>query len=106
MCIRDRYAPLLYDNGQRAAIGKGKIGPDVVAAMKRNKAVYFVATGGAGALISKSMTAAEIVAYEDLGAEAVRRVTVKDFPAIVGVDCTGADIYEIGRSRWAEDAAE
>ena len=99
----DKYAPLLYDMGQKAAIGKGKIGEQVIEAMKRNKGVYFIATGGAGALISKCMTAAEAVAYEDLGAEAVRRITVENLPLIVGVDCQGQDVYEIGQRKWSKE---
>ena len=99
----DKYAPALYGQGQKAAIGKGQIGGQVVEAMKEHTGVYFIATGGAGALISKCMTSAEIVAYADLGAEAIRRVTVENLPLIVGVDCQGRDIYQLGQEQWKKE---
>lgn len=89
----DDYAPVLLDLGQSGMIGKGPRGQNVVEAMKRNGAVYFAAIGGAGALISKCIVAAEVIAYDDLGAEAVRKLTVRDMPVIVATDSTGFDLY-------------
>ena len=89
----DRYAPRLLDLGNKAMIGKGKRSKEVVEAIIRNHAVYFAAVGGAGALLSKCIRTSEIVCYEDLGAEAIRRIEVKDFPAIVVIDCEGNSLY-------------
>jgi len=96
------YTPTLIAAGQKGMIGKGEMGADVVAAMKKHKAVYFAAVGGAGALISKSIVAAEVVAYDDLGAEAVRKLEVKDFPVIVALDCHGGNLYEEGIAKYAK----
>ncbi len=90
----DQYAPTLLDLGQLAMIGKGKRKPEVIKAMKRNGGVYFAAIGGAGALISKSITAAEIVCYEDLGTEAIRKLTVKDLSLTVVIDRNGNNLYD------------
>ena len=90
----DKYTPGLLDLGLFGMIGKGKRSPEVHEAMIRNGAVYFAAIGGAGALLSKAITASEVVAYDDLGTEAIRKLTVKDFPAIVVIDSTGKDLYE------------
>lgn len=90
----DKYTPRLLDMGLSAMIGKGKRSPQVLEAIIRNESVYMAAVGGAGALLSKCIISSEIVAYEDLGAEAVRRLTVKDFPVIVVVDCEGNNLYE------------
>lgn len=90
----DKYAPKLLDLGNRAMIGKGKRSEAVTEAIIRNKAVYFAAIGGAGALISKCIKKSEIVCYEDLGAEAVRKIEVEDFPVIVVVDSEGNNLYE------------
>ena len=98
----DPYAPALLDQGLKGMIGKGGRSDEVVDAMKRNTAVYFAATGGAAALISRSITAAEIVAYEDLGAEAIRKLTVEDFPLIVAQDCHGGNVYEEGQAKYAK----
>jgi fumarate hydratase subunit beta len=98
----DDYSPKLLDLGLRGMIGKGYRGSEVVDAMKRNKAVYFAAIGGAAALIGKSIQKAEIVAYEDLGAEAIRRLEVKDLPAVVVIDAEGNDLYEIGQKQYLE----
>ncbi len=98
----DPYAPALLDKGLKGMIGKGARSDAVVDAMKKNTAVYFAATGGAAALISRSITAAEIVAYEDLGAEAIRKLTVEDFPVIVAQDCYGANVYEEGQKKYAK----
>jgi fumarate hydratase subunit beta len=81
-------------------IGKGIRGEEVINAMKKHKAVYFAATGGAGALLSKTIEEAEVVAYEDLGTEAIRRMRVKDFPAIVVNDIYGKDLYKEGREKY------
>jgi fumarate hydratase subunit beta len=98
----DPYAPALLDKGLKGMIGKGGRSDEVVESMKKNTAVYFAATGGAAALISKSIKAAEIVAYEDLGAEAIRKLTVEDFPLIVAQDCHGGNIYEDGQKKYAK----
>ncbi len=90
----DSYTPALLDLGLIGMIGKGKRSEAVREAIVRNGAVYFAAVGGAGALLSKSITAAEVIAYEDLGTEAVRRLTVENFPAIVVIDSKGNDLYE------------
>ena len=90
----DKYAPVLLDLGNKAMIGKGKRSPEVVEAIIRNKAVYFAAIGGAGALISKCIKKSEPVCYEDLGAEAVRRLEVENFPVIVVIDSEGNNLYE------------
>ena len=90
----DKYAPTLLDLGEKAMIGKGKRSKEVIDAIIRNKAVYFAAIGGVGALLSKCIKASEIVAYEDLGAEAIRRITVENFPVIVVADCHGGNLYE------------
>lgn len=92
----DAYAPRLLDLGLRGMIGKGKRSPEVIASMKKNGGVYFGAIGGAAALIAKRITGAEVVCYEDLGSEAIRRLTVKDFPATVIIDAAGNNLYEIG----------
>ena len=90
----DKYAPRLLDLGEKAMIGKGKRSKEVVDAVIRNHAVYFAAIGGAGALLSKCITKSEIVCYEDLGAEAIRKIEVKDFPVIVVIDREGNNLYE------------
>lgn len=90
----DKYAPTLLDMGEKAMIGKGKRSKEVLDAIVRNKAVYFAAVGGAGALLSKCITKSEVVCYEDLGAEAILKMEVKDFPVIVVVDSEGNNLYE------------
>lgn len=90
----DRYAPALLDIGLKGMVGKGKRSDAVREAVIRNGAVYFAAIGGAGALLSKAITESEVVAYEDLGTEAVRKLTVKDFPVIVVMDKNGNDLYK------------
>lgn len=89
----DKYTPSLLQNGLKAMIGKGKRSQEVKDAMIRTHAVYFAAVGGCGALLSKCITASLVLCYDDLGTEAVRRITVKDFPCIVAVDCRGNDLY-------------
>ena len=91
----DKYAPTSLDLGETVMIGKGKRSPQVVEAMIRNGAVYLAAIGGAGALLSKAIVSSEIIAYEDLGAEAIRKIEVKDFPVIVVIDSQGNNLYEI-----------
>ena len=90
----DKYAPILLDLGEKAMIGKGKRSPEVIDAIIRNKAVYFAAIGGAGALLSKCIKKSEIICYEDLGAEAVRKIEVENFPVIVVIDKNGNNLYE------------
>lgn len=90
----DKYTPELLDLGLRGMIGKGKRSDAVKEAIVRNGAVYFAAVGGAGALLSKAITSAEVIAYDDLGAEAVRRLKVENFPVIVVIDSEGNDLYE------------
>lgn len=96
----DAYTPELLDNGLGAMIGKGVRSNEVVEAIKRNKCVYFGAIGGAGALIAECIKKAEVVAYDDLGTEAIRRLEVVDFPAVVLMDCEGNDLYEAGQSKF------
>ena len=96
----DSYTSVLLDLGLKGMIGKGSRSKDVVEAMVRNKSIYFAAIGGAGALISKSIISSKIIAYEDLGAEAVRRIEVKKFPVIVAIDSTGEDLYKVGREKY------
>ena len=90
----DRYAPRLMDLGLTGMIGKGKRSPEVKDAMIRNGATYFAAVGGAGALLSKCITSSEVIAYDDLGTEALRKLTIADFPAIVVMDCQGGCLYK------------
>ncbi|MBR5382625.1 MAG: Fe-S-containing hydro-lyase [Clostridia bacterium] len=96
----DSYTPALLDAGLLGMIGKGKRSPEVIAAMKRNGAVYFGAVGGAAALIARRIKSSEVIAYEDLGTEAIHRFTVADFPAIVLIDSLGNDLYEIGPAKY------
>ena len=96
----DAYSPTLIANGQTGMIGKGKRGPEVIAAMKEHGAVYFGAIGGCGALLSSCIKKAEVVAYDDLGAEAIRRLEVVDFPVIVIIDSEGNNLYETGRAAY------
>ncbi|MBI5814876.1 MAG: Fe-S-containing hydro-lyase [Nitrospinae bacterium] len=96
----DAYAPRLMEIGMKGMIGKGKRAKDVVDAMVKHKAVYFAAIGGAAALIARSIKSVELVAYEDLGPEAVRRLVVEDFQVMVINDVTGADLYEIGQAKY------
>ena len=90
----DKYAPQLLDLGLGAMVGKGKRSQAVIDAIVRNGSVYFAAVGGAGALLSKCITSAEVVAYDDLGTEAIRKLTVENFPAIVVIDSEGNNLYE------------
>ena len=96
----DAYAPRLIELGLTGMVGKGLRSLQVVDAMKKHGAVYFGAIGGAGALIAKSIVREEIVAFPELGPEAIRKLTVKDFPAVVVIDCQGNSLYETGRERY------
>lgn len=96
----DAYSPTLIELGQTGMIGKGKRGNEVVDAMKKFGAVYFGAIGGCGALLSKCIKKAEVVAYEDLGAEAISRLEVEDFPVTVIIDSFGNNLYETGRKNY------
>jgi fumarate hydratase subunit beta len=97
------YTPKLIEVGQKGMIGKSEMGPEVVDAMKKHKAVYLAAVGGAGALLSKRITASEIVAYEDLGPEAIRKLTVEDFPVVVALDCHGGNLYKEGLTQYGKN---
>ncbi|MBQ8596612.1 MAG: Fe-S-containing hydro-lyase [Lachnospiraceae bacterium] len=99
----DKYAPSLLDLGQIGMIGKGKRTEDVRQAVIRNEAVYFAAVGGAGALLSKSIISSEVIAYEDLGTEAIRKLEVKDFPVIVVIDSKGNNLYETAIQAYKEE---
>lgn len=96
----DSYAPLLHSLGLKGTIGKGSRSKEVKEAMMKHKAVYLASVGGAGALISKSIESSEVVAYPELGPEAIRRVKVKDFPCIVINDMYGGDLYEEGKKKY------
>ena len=93
----DAYSPTMIAQGQTGMIGKGKRSPEVIAAMKEHGAVYFGAIGGCGALLSKCIKKAEVIAYDDRGAEAIRRLEVEDFPVIVGVDSFGGNLFDGGK---------
>lgn len=99
----DKYAPSLLDLGQIGMIGKGKRSEEVRQAVIRNSAVYFAAVGGAGALLSKSIVGSEVIAYDDLGTEAIRKLEVKDFPVIVVIDAKGNNLYETAIQAYKED---
>ena len=98
----DAYSPDLIALGQTGMIGKGKRGPEVIEAMKKYGAVYFGAIGGCGALLSKCIKKAEVIAYEDLGAEAICRLEVEDFPVVVVIDSKGNNLYETGRMNYLD----
>jgi len=98
----DKYTPTLLELGLKGMIGKGPRGQAVKDAIKRHKAVYFAAIGGAGALISKAIRKAEVIAYPELGTEAVMRLEVEDFPAVVVNDVYGNDLYQIGVEKYGE----
>src|SRR5512139_3097118 len=101
----DKYAPYLLEHGLKGMIGKGPRGEEVKDAIKKHHAVYFAAVGGAGALISKAIKKAEVIAYPELGTEAVMRLEVEDFPAVVVNDVHGADLYRIGVEQYREIGA-
>lgn len=93
-CRMDTYAPKLYDMGMTATIGKGERSKEVIEAIKKNKGIYLCAIGGAGALAALSITKCEVIAFEDLGCESVKKLTFKDFPLYVGIDCEGNSIFD------------
>lgn len=96
----DSYTPTLLDLGLKGMIGKGARSEEVINSIKINKSIYFGAIGGAAALIGKSITNSEIIAYEDLGAEAIRKMEVKDLPLVVVIDAEGKNLYEIGQEAY------
>lgn len=96
----DKYTPLMLKNGLKGMIGKGKRGSEVIEAIKKNHAVYFVAVGGAGALLSKCIKKSEVIAYDDLGTEAIRRLEVEDLPVIVVIDKDGNNLYETATEKY------
>ncbi|RBP46965.1 Fe-S-containing hydro-lyase [Garciella nitratireducens] len=98
----DSYAPKLIEKGLRGMIGKGKRNKEVIEAMKKYGAVYFAAIGGAAALTAKCVKSAKIIAYEDLGAEAIRKLEVEDLPVVVVIDAQGNNYYEIGQKEYLE----
>lgn len=102
----DAYSPTLISMGLTGMIGKGKRGEAVVDAMKQHGAVYFGAIGGCGALLSRCIKKAEIIAYEDLGAEAVRRLEVENFPVVVIIDSRGNNLYETGKASYLASLSE
>ena len=99
----DKYAPELLDLGLGAMIGKGKRSQEVKDAIVRNGSVYFAAVGGAGALLSKCIKRADVIAYDDLGTEAIRRLEIEDLPAIVVIDSEGNNLYETAVKEYAEE---
>lgn len=96
----DAYSPKLIERGLKGMVGKGSRGQKVIDAMVKHKCVYFAATGGAAALLAKTVKSSEILAYEDLGPEAIRKLIVEDFPVVVINDCRGRDLYEEGRKQY------
>lgn len=96
----DSYAPLLIERGLKGMIGKGQRDENVLEAMRRHKAVYFAAVGGAGALIARCIVSSEVIAWEDLGPEAVHRLEVRDFPLVVANDAHGGDLFREGAARY------
>lgn len=98
----DKYTPALLELGMRGMIGKGRRIEAVRESMMKNQAVYFAAVGGAGALLSKSILQAEVIAYEDLGTEAIRKLEIKDFPVIVVMDCEGNNLYDMAIEQYKE----
>lgn len=99
----DRYTPALLDMGLAGMIGKGKRSREVMDAIARNGAVYFAAVGGAGALLSHSILSSEVIAYDDLGTEAIRRLEIKDFPVVVVADSTGGNLYETAIKEYEKE---
>ena len=102
----DKYAPELLDLGLKAMIGKGRRSEQVREAIIRNRCIYFAAVGGAGALLSKAIKASEVIAYEDLATEAIRKLTVENFPAIVVIDAEGNNLYDIALEQYREEARD
>ena len=96
----DKYAPSLLDKGLKGMIGKGRRSGEVIDSMKKNTAVYFAAIGGAGALLSKCIKESEVIAYDDLGTEAIRKLKVENFPVIVVIDSEGKNLYDIAAEKY------
>ena len=99
----DKYTPLLLEHGMKGMIGKGKRSPQVIESIKKNKAVYFAAVGGAGALLSKCIKKSEVIAYEDLGTEAIRKLEVENLPVIVVIDTEGNNLYETAIEEFKQE---
>ena len=97
----DSYLEVMLEAGIRATIGKGQRSPEALAAMKRHGAAYLLATGGAGTLLSRCITSCEIIAYEDLGTEAVLKIEVEEFPCVVVYGADGGDLFRMGRDDWS-----
>jgi fumarate hydratase subunit beta len=102
----DPYTPKMLELGLRVMIGKGRRSDEVKAAMRKYGAVYLGAYGGAGALLSQAIKAAEVIAYDDLGPEAIRRLTVENFPAVVVIDLAGRDLYQEGQKTYAREQGQ
>ena len=99
----DKYTPDMLDAGLKGMVGKGKRSKEVIEAMKRNGAVYFAAVGGAGALLAQCIKEAEVVAYDDLGTEAIRKLRIEELPAIVVIDKEGNNLYETATEKWRKN---
>ena len=99
----DKYAPTLMDRGLTGMIGKGKRSEDVIISMKKNTAVYFAAVGGAGALLSQCIKKSEVIAYDDLGTEAIRKLYVEDLPVITVIDCQGNNLYKTAAEKYRKE---
>ena len=99
----DKYTPDLLEHGLKGMIGKGKRSKEVIDSIIKNKAVYFAAVGGAGAILSKCITSSEVIAYDDLGTEAIRKMTVENFPVIVVIDSKGNNLYETATEQYKEE---
>ncbi|MDR6123087.1 fumarate hydratase subunit beta [Bacillus sp. SLBN-46] len=98
----DKYTPALLELGLKGMIGKGFRSGEVIESMKKNKAIYFAAIGGSGALIARTIQSVEVIAYEDLGPEAIYKLTIKDFPAVVIIDGEGNDWYQLGKQQFQD----
>jgi fumarate hydratase subunit beta len=96
------FAPRLLDLGLGAIIGKGEMSAEVVDALQRNSCCFFAAVGGAGALIAKCITVADVIAFDDLGCESIKRMTIQDLPLTVAIDCHGGNLYQTGRAEYEE----
>ncbi len=99
----DKYTPAMLDLGLKGMVGKGKRSDEVIEAIKKNGAVYFAAVGGAGALLSKCIKKSEVVAHDDLGTEAIRRLEIENLPVIVVIDKDGNNLYETAVEKWKKD---
>ena len=99
----DKYTPLLLEHGLKGMLGKGKRSDNVIESMHKNNAVYFAAIGGAGALLSKCIKKSEVIAYDDLGTESIRKLEVENLPVIVVIDCEGNNLYEIAIKEYCSE---